>query len=304
MPLFPLLAVCLFCWLSCAAMAATTASPAPAATPQVVRAAMAVPAVNPPVIRVAAVVPPPAGPSTAIWSGVVLATNQAHPSQAPPHLRSMADKLRHIFGYNQFQLVGEYAEKVGSGAERWLMPTRDFFLKAHKNPGRNSSTRIVLFEGRRRVAEFDADLESGRPLFIRGPQYQGGQLLIVLRAVDPSQVPPHAPMAPFFVTPPPALNLQPPKIRQNSGVVVVSAKLPKQRPAGPLPRIIPNQPQHLTPLPTDHIGIVPDNHIGGLPGNRPAPNPPGWIGPIPADHFSPLPGEGGPGGHEGKLGRP
>ncbi len=137
------LAFCFLCCLSCGARAATADS-------------------NP-------------TPPTAVWSGVVLATNNPHPSEAPPRLRKFADKLKNVFGYNQFELVGEYASKLDYSAVHWLEPSKDFSLSVnpHNDPARHNSTRIVLFQNHRQLAEFDAHLSGGSPLFIRGPQYAG-----------------------------------------------------------------------------------------------------------------------------------
>ncbi len=93
MSLLSLLAVSLLCWLSCAA-AARAAEPSP--------------------------------PPRAIWSGLVLATNDPHPAQAPDRLRQFAQKLKNIFGYNQFQLVGEYSEKMATPPSAGSSPARTF----------------------------------------------------------------------------------------------------------------------------------------------------------------------------------
>ncbi|MGA3171522.1 MAG: hypothetical protein ABSE62_10965 [Chthoniobacteraceae bacterium] len=132
---------------------------------------------------------PPDG-SSAVWSGVVFASNDPHPAQPPPRLRPFANKLRHIFGYNQYELVGESAQRIDP-SERWLMPSKDFSLTVRRlnAPGQRSPARIVLFENRRRLAEFEARLKPGSPLFIRGPLYASGQLVIVLCAAEPSEVP-------------------------------------------------------------------------------------------------------------------
>ena len=132
--------------------------------------------------------PAPAATPTSIWSGLVLATNDAHPADAPAELCKYAAKLKNIFGYNQFELIGQYSEKMDDPLERWLIPSKDFCLsvKTHNEPGENYPMKIVLFQNRRRLAEFETHLSSESPLFIRGPLYAGGQLIIVLHIVEPS----------------------------------------------------------------------------------------------------------------------
>jgi hypothetical protein len=240
MPLLSLLAFCLLCWLSRAAAAGA-----------------------------ADVSPPP----TAIWSGLVLATNDPHPAQAPARLRQLADKLKNIFGYNQFELVGEYSEKMDDPYERWLIPSKDFCLsvKTHNEPGAHFPTKIVLFQNRRRLAEFETKLNSQSPLFIRGPLYAGGQLVIVVRVVDPSEVPIHSIRTPFVAV--------------NPGPVVSGATPPKEK-----------------PIPTA-LATIPKDRFGPMPADRFVPTPADRFGPIPADHLGPLPGERG-GDMDSKFGRP
>jgi hypothetical protein len=137
---------------------------------------------------------PPPIPPAAVWSSLVLATNDAHPAQAPAMLRKYADKLRNIFGYNQFEIIGENSErmeKIEEPYEHWLIPSKDFYmsLKPRAERGGRHRMKIVLFQNRRQLAEFETHLSPESPLFIRGPLYARGQLVIVLHVVDPAEVP-------------------------------------------------------------------------------------------------------------------
>jgi hypothetical protein len=135
---------------------------------------------GPPLPAVARVTP-------VIWSGLVLATNDPHPAAVPSHLEKYGDKLKNVFGYNQLELIGEYAEKMDDRNERWLIPSKDFSLsvKAEDNSGGKYPMKIALFQNQRRLAQFDTRLSAESPLFIRGPQYGGGQLIIVLHVMEP-----------------------------------------------------------------------------------------------------------------------
>jgi len=143
-------------------------------------------------------------PPTAIWSGLVLATNNAHPAEAPPKLRKFAGKLRNIFGYNQFELVGENSQRWEDPYERWLIPSKEFYMSVKPRAERGEHggrhrMKIVLFQNRRQLAEFETHLNGAEsPLFIRGPLYDRGQLVIVLHVVDPAENPPHAILTPFL----------------------------------------------------------------------------------------------------------
>jgi hypothetical protein len=245
MPLFSLLAFGLLCWLSCASCEA--AGPGAEASP----------------------------PPHAIWSGLVFATNDPHPTQAPERLRQFAQKLKNIFGYNQFELVGEYAEKMGDPFERWLIPSKDFSLsvKTHNEPGQRYRTRIVLFQNRQRLAEFETHLNPDSPLFIRGPQYAGGQLVIVLHEVDASQVPVHTPrpvVGTVIATPViPGAEVSPGREKANSATDAAE-EVPKE-PFYPTPagHIGPEPVERAAPVPADHFGPGPADHPGPMQGQRP-----------------------------------
>ncbi|HEX4084737.1 MAG TPA: hypothetical protein VHY22_07500 [Chthoniobacteraceae bacterium] len=148
---------------------------------------------------------PSSPPPTAIWSGLILATNDPHPSEPPPELRKWVDKLHTIFGYNDFELVGENSERVDDPNHRRLVPSKDFSLSVSPHPatpnGRLPLT-LTLFENHHRLAEIEARLHPNHPLFIRGPEYAGGELVIVIRALAPSEAPVRI-YHPAVVVPPP-----------------------------------------------------------------------------------------------------
>jgi hypothetical protein len=225
MPFLSLLAFCLLAGLTCAAAGAANSSPQ--------------------------------APGRRIWSGVVLATNGAHPGEAPEHLRKYASKLKNIFGYNQYELIGESSARMDDPNERWLVPSKDFSLSVqnHNEPGgRHAPTKIALFQGKHRLAEFDANLSSERPLFIRGPFYAGGQLVIVVHMAEPSETgavrgesrPPYVAADPFLP--------------------------PGATPAGEKER--PN-------LPPGYLLTVPREGLHSIPGDRFGPIPPRRYGPVP-----------------------
>ena len=199
MPLLSLLALGLFCWLSASSLS-RAAEPSPA--------------------------PPPR-----IWSGLVLATNGPHPAAPPDRLRSVAGKLKNIFGYNQFEIIGEYSEKMDASSERWLVPSKDFYMSVQASPGHtgNFPTDIVLYQNRKRLAELQAHLGPDSPLFIRGPQYAHGQLVIVLRVADPSENLAREPKPPILVTAP-LLIPAPPKDKDRPKSTIPLVPLLKDKP--------------------------------------------------------------------------
>ncbi len=122
-----------------------------------------------------------------IWSAVVLATNPPSPKDAPPELREFAPRLKRVFGYSQFQLIGAASEKIDDQTESWLVPSQSFWLGVKARRAVSKEARggyllnLQLFQDKRPLLETEAKLAPGSPLFIRGPQYGSGQLIIVLQ---------------------------------------------------------------------------------------------------------------------------
>ncbi|MGB8353216.1 MAG: hypothetical protein WCD79_04960 [Chthoniobacteraceae bacterium] len=119
-----------------------------------------------------------------VWSGLVLATTVEHPAEAPLELKKYAGQLKDIFGYNQYQLMGQHVEVMDSPSEHWLIPSKDFSLcvtarKASK-PGFNYRLKLDLFQEKKLLAGMEGRLSGQNLLFIRGPAYGDGQLIIVL----------------------------------------------------------------------------------------------------------------------------
>jgi hypothetical protein len=173
-------------------------------------------------------------------------------------LRKYALKLKDIFGYNQFELIGEYSEKMDDPNERWLIPSKDFCLsvKTHNAPGERYPMKIALFQNRRRLAEFETHLSAESPLFIRGPMYAGGQLVIVLHVMEPSEIP----VPPREIRPPiVGLNATPaPKEKERVPPPPAAiATVPKEG-------FNPTPPVRLAPLPMDHFGLMPGQHPGDI----------------------------------------
>src|SRR5262245_61371888 len=71
-------------------------------------------------------VAPVSKPSTKIWSALVLATNADDPKPAPSELREFTPKMKKVFGYNQFQLIGSTSQEIGDRTPSRLAPSKSF----------------------------------------------------------------------------------------------------------------------------------------------------------------------------------
>lgn len=128
-----------------------------------------------------------AQPANMIWGALVLASNAASPNPPPPELQACAPRLKRVFGYNQYEIIGSASNELGERAESWLVPTKSFWLALKARRATSKETRggyllnLQLFQEKRPLLETDVKLAPGSPLFIRGPEYGDGQLIIVLQ---------------------------------------------------------------------------------------------------------------------------
>jgi hypothetical protein len=119
-----------------------------------------------------------------IWSGLVLATNEEHPAETAPELKKYTAQLKDIFGYNHYELIGHHVELMDNDNEHWLVPGKDFALlvesKKATKPGYHYRLKLDLYQEKKLLATMDSRLCGQNLLFIRGPYYGKGELVIIL----------------------------------------------------------------------------------------------------------------------------
>jgi hypothetical protein len=117
-----------------------------------------------------------------VWSGLVIAQNAAQPQLIPPELTRIERPLKGLFGYNQFQVIGQSRKALKTGQEDWLATSKFFGL--HVDARGESEAGYVLnlklYKEKELLLETDAKLSKRSPLIIKGPQVGSGQLLLVL----------------------------------------------------------------------------------------------------------------------------
>jgi len=137
----------------------------------------------------AAGTPLPAAPI--VWSGLVIAENVPQPAAIPPELTNLEQTLKDLFGYNQFELIGQSSKALKTGQEDWLANSKYFGLHVDAR-GENQSgytINLKLYKEKDIMLETDANLSKSSPLVIKGPQVGSGQLLLVLvvKADEPAR---------------------------------------------------------------------------------------------------------------------
>ena len=124
-------------------------------------------------------VPPP----SKLWCALVVATNEREPPPPASPIASYEPVLRQVFGYNRFDLIGERLGVAGPGNTRWLVPSTELYLQAEPRPGGadgRSFFQIRLFQRDRPLFASEIGLTDRSPLYIRGPLWGAGQLILIL----------------------------------------------------------------------------------------------------------------------------
>ena len=117
-----------------------------------------------------------------VWSGLVMAENVEKPQPVPQSLQSIEKTLVALFGYNQFNVIGESNKSLQTGDEDWLAISKYFSLQVDANGVTESGydLNLKLYQDKQLLLQTDTKLSKQSPLVIKGPQVGSGQLLLVL----------------------------------------------------------------------------------------------------------------------------
>ena len=117
-----------------------------------------------------------------VWSGLVMAENVPQPAPIPAQLTRLERTLKELFGYNQFQVIGQSTKSLKTGQEDWLASSKYFGLHVDAR-GETPAGYVVdlkLYKEDDLLLETETKLSKRSPLVIKGPLVGGGQLLLVL----------------------------------------------------------------------------------------------------------------------------
>src|SRR5512133_3173620 len=117
-----------------------------------------------------------------VWSGLVIAENITQPQPIPSELTRIEGPLKELFGYNQFQVIGQSQKTLKTGQEDWLATSKFFGLHVDARGETQGGyvLNLKLYKEKELLLETEAKLSKRSPLVIKGPQVGGGQLLLVL----------------------------------------------------------------------------------------------------------------------------
>jgi len=125
---------------------------------------------------------PAAHAAHVVWSGLVIAENVAQPTPIPSELTRIEQTLKELFGYNQFQVIGQSSKTLKTGEEDWLASSKYFGLHVDARGETEAGylLNLKLYKEKELLLETDTKLSKRSPLVIKGPQVGSGQLLLVL----------------------------------------------------------------------------------------------------------------------------
>jgi hypothetical protein len=130
---------------------------------------------------------------------VYYATNgdpKAAGAKARPVTQETADRLRkeERLRFKNYRLLGQDSQALLRSYESWaqpLKPSDEIMVKFEAQGHPDKETAILdleLWLGRKKTVKTDARLEGKRPLFVLGPEWRGGRLIIAV-ALAPEQKP-------------------------------------------------------------------------------------------------------------------
>jgi hypothetical protein len=128
----------------------------------------------------------PANAAHLVWSGLIIAQNDEHPKPIPTELAPFEETLKELFGYNQFDVIGQSRKTLTTGQEDWLAQSKYFALRVDARGADEAGydLNLQLYQEKELLLETNTKLGQSSPLVIKGPQVGGGQLLLVLLIDD------------------------------------------------------------------------------------------------------------------------
>ena len=120
-----------------------------------------------------------------VWVGLYLAENSPPPAGAVVAPAKMHDRLFTVFGFNHYELIKSQSIELADEWEQWAVPRKDFFIRLeplHREPGEPKVIDYEIYKDGFIVAKGTYEPHEETPLFINGPDFRRGRLILVLEA--------------------------------------------------------------------------------------------------------------------------
>ncbi len=99
-------------------------------------------------------------------------------------LVSMQDRLKKVFPYSHYHLIGKHSQKVFKEYESWVVPSKDLCLKIDSRgpaDGGGVNVHLQLWQDTKVLVKSDSVLLKDKPIFLGGPDWRKGRLIFVVR---------------------------------------------------------------------------------------------------------------------------
>lgn len=117
------------------------------------------------------------------WGCLIYASDSAQCNSLPERLRGYEARMSGAFGYSRFCLIAQQQTTVQTERETGLAFSGDLKIVLTSLAGAPDGKyliRLLFVQSEERVMETQARVSPNSPLFIRGPNWRDGQIIIVV----------------------------------------------------------------------------------------------------------------------------
>lgn len=115
-----------------------------------------------------------------------LGQNEPLPPLVQPAPVRLHQQLEQVFGFHHYRLLKQQDFLLRNEWEQWFMPRRDFFMRIeplHRGPDEPKMIGYEIYKDGFIVVKGTYELHEETPLFINGPDFHRGRLILVLEAL-------------------------------------------------------------------------------------------------------------------------
>jgi hypothetical protein len=117
------------------------------------------------------------------WGCLIYASNAGAHNELPERLNGYDMRMSNAFGYSRFSTIAQRQTTLQAQKEAGLVFSDDLkiVLKSMTGgPDGKYLIKLLFVEGKEPVMETQARVSRDSPLFIRGPNWRDGQIIIVV----------------------------------------------------------------------------------------------------------------------------
>jgi hypothetical protein len=127
--------------------------------------------------------PVPADAAIHAWGCLLYASNAEKAFELPAWLAAYGAPLRRSLGYSNYRVIAQREIAVENHTDNLLVSAGDIqvvLTSASPAPDGKYLVELLFVEGSKQVMEAQAKVGQWSPLFIRGPDWRDGQIIIVI----------------------------------------------------------------------------------------------------------------------------